>query len=198
MTDTPEQAGPDDLAPEDTTPDDTSDDSAEAPAAPPARPRSVTRMLAYVVLPVLALLLALGAAYFKWQDSVSSRNEQARTESVQAAKDITVAMLSYQPATVDAQLAAVRDDLTGQWKQTYGSMVDSVVAPGAKEKQITAEASVAAAASVSADPDHAVVLLFVNQKVTVGSEQPGVTASSVRVTLDKVDGRWLISGYEPV
>jgi Mce-associated membrane protein len=34
--------------------------------------------------------------------------------------------------------------------------------------------------------------------VTVGQSPPTSTASSVRVTLDKVDGRWLISQFDPV
>jgi Mce-associated membrane protein len=73
-----------------------------------------------------------------------------------------------------------------------------VVIPGAKEKQIAAIASVPAAASVSVEPDEAVVLLFVNQTVTVGSDPPTDTASSVRVTLEKDGDRWLISKFDPV
>jgi Mce-associated membrane protein len=51
---------------------------------------------------------------------------------------------------------------------------------------------------VSADPRHAVVLVFVNQTVVVGQTAPTDTASSVRVTLDKVGDRWLISKFDPV
>ena len=36
--------------------------------------------------------------------------------------------------------------------------------------------------------------MFVNQTITVGNDPPTDTASSVRVTLDKIGGRWLISG----
>jgi Mce-associated membrane protein len=43
-----------------------------------------------------------------------------------------------------------------------------------------------------------VVLLFVNQTVNMGSNAPTNTDSSVRVTLDKIGGRWLISGFDPV
>jgi Mce-associated membrane protein len=57
---------------------------------------------------------------------------------------------------------------------------------------------VPAAASVSATPNHAVVLLFVNQTAVVDKSPPADSVSSVRVTLDKVDGRWLISGFDPV
>lgn len=176
MTETPEE-----VAAEEPSTDDTA-----------ARPSSATRTLAFVVLPVLALLLALGAAYFKWQDAVAGRTDAVRAESVQAARDITMAMLTYAPTTVDTQRAAVRERLTDP------RILDAVVVPGAKEKGITAVGSVAAAASVTAEPERAVVLLFVNQTVAVGSQPPGVIEQSVRVTLDRVDGRWLVSGYERV
>ena len=70
--------------------------------------------------------------------------------------------------------------------------------PGRQQKQISATATVPAAASTSATAGHAVVLLFVNQAIIVGRDAPTSTASSVRVTLDKVDGRWLISRFDPV
>jgi Mce-associated membrane protein len=73
-----------------------------------------------------------------------------------------------------------------------------VVIPGAKQQHVSTTATVPAAASVSATPDHAVTLLFVNQSATVDKSPPTDTTSSVRVTLDKVGGRWLISGFDPV
>jgi Mce-associated membrane protein len=42
------------------------------------------------------------------------------------------------------------------------------------------------------------VLLFVNQSVVIGKTAPTNTASSVRVTVDEIDGRWLISQFDPV
>jgi len=43
-----------------------------------------------------------------------------------------------------------------------------------------------------------VVLVFVDQTTTIGNDAPSQSTSSVRVTLDKVDGRWLISQFDPV
>lgn len=73
-----------------------------------------------------------------------------------------------------------------------------MVIPGAKKDHISAIATVPAAASVSATPNHAVTLVFVDQTVTVGNDAPTDTASTVRVTLDKVGGHWLISGFDPI
>ena len=156
------------------------------------------RLLAYVVLPGLAFVLALGAGYLKWQDSSVRESQQARIESMRAASDSTVALLSYRPDTVEKDLGAARDLLTGNFKDSYTSLIHDVVIPGSKQKRISAVASVPAAASVSASQNRAVVLVFVNQTVIIGNDPPTDTASSVRVTLDKIRGRWLIAEFDPV
>lgn len=156
------------------------------------------RVLAFGVIPAVALLLAMVAGYLKWQDNSVRNANAAADEAVQVAKDSTVAMLSYQPETVEQQLNEARNLLTGEFAESYTGLINDVVIPGAKEKQISAVASVPAAAPVSADLDDAVVLVFLNQTVVVGQDAPTDSASSVRVTLEKVDGRWLISQFEPV
>jgi Mce-associated membrane protein len=155
-------------------------------------------VLAFGILPVLALLLGAGAGFLRWEDSSRRDADKARVESVQAARDSTVALLSYKPETVDKDLGSARDRLTGAFLDAYTQLVNTVVIPGAKEKKISAVAQVPAAASVSAKPDHAVVLVFVDQTVVVGADAPTNTASSVRITMDKVGDRWLISAFEPI
>ena len=156
------------------------------------------RVFGFGLLPALALMLAIGAGYLKWMDNSVRDSEAAGIESVQAAKDSTIAILSYKPDTVEQQLHGARDLLTGEFRDSYTSLTNDVVIPGAKQKQISAVATVPAAASVSAKPNHAVVLVFVNQTVVVGQDAPSDSASSVRVTLDKINGRWLISKFDPV
>lgn len=169
----------------------------------PKRRLPWARVFAYGVLPALALLLALGAGYLKWQDDstrvddINSVNSPAH-QAMQAAKDSTIALLSYKPDTVEQQLTAARDLLTSDFRDQYTSLTNDVVIPGAKQKQISAVATVPATALVSADPRHAVVLVFVNQTVVVGQDAPTDTASSVRVTLDKTGDRWLIAKFDPV
>jgi len=157
-----------------------------------------SRLLVFGLLPALVLGLAVAAGFLKLQESSSRADEMARIESVQAAKDSTTALLSYQPDSVEQQLGAAKDLLTGNFRDSYTSLTHDVVIPGAKQRQISAEASVPAVASVSAEPNHAVVLVFVNQRLVVGTGAPTDTASSVRVTLDKIGDRWLISDFQPV
>jgi Mce-associated membrane protein len=214
-----EATKPTDAAAEDTepteeateSPEDFSDESEAAgePESVGAKRRfNWPDILAYGVLPALALLLALAAGFARWEyvsssygalpPAVSEQNPSPALESMNAAKDSTIKILSYKPDNVEQQLNSARDLLTGDFRDSYTSLINDVVIPGAKEKQISAVASVPAMASVSADPRHAVVMVFVNQTVVIGRDAPSDTASSVRVTMEKLDGRWLISEFEPV
>ena len=157
-----------------------------------------SRVTAYGLLPGLALSLASAAGLMKWRDASVRDATVARAESMQAATDSAIALLSYRPDTVQKDLEAARVRLTGTFLNAYTQLTHEVVIPGAQQKQISAVATVPGAASVSASTHHAVVLLFVNQTIIVGQGAPTNSVSSVRVTLDKVDGRWLISQFDPV
>lgn len=127
------------------------------------------------------------------ENTASEAEEDSADES-----DEADASSDAEPDTVDQQLGSARGLLTGDFKNSYTSLTTDVVIPGAKQKQISAAASVPAVASVSATPTHAVVLVFVNQTVVVGTDAPTDTASSVKVTLDKISGRWLVSAFDPI
>lgn len=158
----------------------------------------LARSTVYLLLPILAIAMTLAVGYLKWKDTTSRQATVAAADSVGAATEAAVAMLSYQPATVQDDLAAAADKLTGALKDSYSSLTRDVVIPGAKQKQISAVATVPASATVSATPQHAVVLLFVNQTVILGNDPPTSTSSRVRVTLDKIDSRWLVAGFDPI
>jgi len=197
-------------APSDTTQDfgtaeavitDGTDDGRQPDGLTSARPKrriDWPHLLAYGVLPGAALALTVAAGFLKWQDSLARVSQTARIESVAAAKDSTIALLSYQSDTVEKDLGAARGRLTGKFQDSYTQLVNDVVIPGAKKQHVSATAKVPAAASVSSTPNHAVVLLFVDQTAIVDKDPPTDTATSVRVTMDKVAGRWLLSAFEPV
>jgi Mce-associated membrane protein len=157
-----------------------------------------TRVLAYGVLPGLTLLLAMGSGYLKWIDASERNSQRAGVESVHVATDDTIALLSYRPDTVERDASAALDRLTGPLKDTYTALTTNVVIPQAKQKGISSSATVPAAASVQATPNHAVVLLFVNRTLTVENAPPTDTNTNLRVTLDKIGNRWLVSDLTPV
>lgn len=157
-----------------------------------------SRGIAHAAISAAVLIMVVAAGNLKWQDGSMRDKEMAGVEAVQAAKDGAIALLSYERDTVESDLGAARTRLTGQFLDAYTALTHEVVIPGSKRKAISAVASVPAAAPASIDGSHATVLLFINQSVFVGRDAPANTASSVRVTLDRVDGRWLISGFDPV
>jgi Mce-associated membrane protein len=202
-TEVTEAAEPEDTATaEDTAPEDASTAEDEGPTedSEPETQSGIrwSRVLAFGVLPGLALVLAVAAGVLKWQVNEARQTDAARTESVQAARDTVTVMLTYDPAKIDQQLAEARELLTGPFRDTYITMTNDIVIPGAKQQGITAVASVPGAAIESVDKNRAVTMLYVNQKVSIGGQMPTDNLSTVKVTLDKVGDRWLVSQFEPV
>ena len=156
------------------------------------------RLLVYGALPAVVILLTLAVGFLKWHNGSAVQSNDAAAESVAAATETAIALLAYQPDTVDTELPAAANRLTGSFRDDYLTLIRDVVIPGSKEKRISATVAIPAAASVSATENHAVVLVFVNQTTTLGDGTPSNSVSSVKMTLDKEDDRWLVSQFEPV
>jgi Mce-associated membrane protein len=155
-----------------------------------------SRVLVYGLLPALLMLLAVAAGLLKWKDSSVRNTDLARSQSVVAARDSAVALLSFRFDTVDRDVAAARERLTGEFCDIYTQRTQEELIPNAKERHVSATAIVPEGAAESATPNHAVVLLFVNQTIKIGDAAPADATSSVRVTLDKIGERWLVSGLD--
>lgn len=153
-------------------------------------------------LAAAAVALAVGTGVLQWQAHTQRSLDAARAESLQAARDTAAAVLTYTADSVDKDLAARTDRLTGAFRDEYTTLMTTQVIPGAKQSQVTAVAEVPGAASVSVTPSRAVTLLFVDQTITrsEGGAPPRPTRSTfgVRVTLEKTGGRWLVSEFQPV
>ncbi|OMB94918.1 hypothetical protein A5733_01530 [Mycobacterium sp. NS-7484] len=188
-----EPAETESAAPEDAAQMDEPSAADEPDEPEPSRNRSRIPL----VLAALALVLAVACGVLRWLIVTQHESATARTESVEAAKDITVQMLSYETETVDQQLTAARDRMTGEFLGTYTAMINEVI-PAAHAQQIAAVADVQRVGVVSAKPDRAEVVMYVDQSVQVGNKMPEKTLSIVRATMVKEGDQWLLSQYEPV
>ncbi|BBZ61858.1 hypothetical protein [Mycolicibacterium monacense] len=181
---------------------DVAQDEAPAKTSGEATPvqagRNIGRIVAYVVLPVVVLAMACGVGFLKWQANSIGASQATAAKSVSAATEIATAMLSYRADQVEQDLTAASDRMTGEFRNEYTTLINDVVIPGAKEKRVSAEATVPAAALVSSSADRAEVLVYIDQTTTVGDDPPSATTSSARVSLEKVGDRWLLAGFEPV
>ena len=161
--------------------------------------RRAPRAVPVALLVVMAVLLAAAAGWLFWDASARRDAVHAGQAAAQAARESIVAISTYQPATAGQTLdAAARDRLTGTFLDDYIQLVKTVVAPESAAQKITATATVPAVAVVSAGRRQVVVLAYVDQTRTAGSGAPEQSTATVRVTMDDVDGRWLISEFDPI
>ncbi|MFY9919025.1 MAG: twin-arginine translocation pathway signal [Mycobacterium sp.] len=150
----------------------------------------------------LALVAAAGLAawtYFFVYQPDRETDSAAADSAIRAASDGTVALLSYSPDSLDKDFATAKSKLTGSFLSYYTQFTEQIVAPAAKQKAVKTEAAVVRAAVSEIRPDNAVVLVFINQ-TTESKDRPDASFinSAVRVTMQKVDGGWLISSFDPV
>ncbi|MGK2868105.1 MAG: hypothetical protein ACSLFA_15930 [Mycobacterium sp.] len=154
--------------------------------------------IALTVLVVAAAALASVLYVTEYRPSRQT-DEAARQAVVNAASTATVVLLSYAPETLDRDMERARTLMSGDFLTYYGKFSSEVVAPAVRDKGIKASAQVLSAAPMEMTPDTAKVLLFLNQEtLSRDRPEPALTASSVVVTLDKVDGHWLIAALDPV
>ena len=180
------------------------DDTATPDTTSPLDDEVTSRRRLKVVPAVLALLLVASAALTVWLYVVQYRGDEqtdaaAAQSAVNAARDGTVALLSYKPDTLNQDFAAAKSHLTGDFLNYYDQFTKEIVTPAAKEKALTTTAQVVGAAASELHSNSAVVLLFVNQATTSKDRpDPAMASSSVLVSLTKLHGTWLITKFQPI
>lgn len=148
---------------------------------------------------VLASAALASVVYIAEYRPSRQTDRTAQQAVVDAASASAVVLLSYAPETLDRDMERARTLMSGDFATYYGKFTSEVVAPAVRDKGIKASAQVLNAAPMEMTPDTAKVLLFLNQETQSRDRpEPALTASSVVVTLDKVDGHWLIVALDPV
>lgn len=173
----------------------------EPAAASSAKPVwSVTRLVAAVLGGLFVVSAGLaGWLYFgvlRADQQLGPAGEQA---VMNAAADGAVAVLTYAPKTMEQDFAAAESHLTGDFLSHYTDFTQKVVTPAVKEKEVQTIAAVVRKGIVSLRPNSAEVLIYLNQ-TTISKTNPdgSYSMSSVKVGLEKHDGKWLISSFDPV
>lgn len=115
---------------------DAGDTAVDADSPGPLMSNKRLRTLAFGVLPALVVLLGAGAGLLRWQDVSYRAIDTARTESVAAARSATETILSYKAGSVEQDLGAARDRLTGSFLDSFTDLVNKVVIPGAREEDL--------------------------------------------------------------
>ncbi|MED5810965.1 twin-arginine translocation pathway signal [Mycolicibacterium sp. 050232] len=183
--------------------EDITEDDAVVEETPQPRERWIHRLARrWRPIAVIVLLLASAgsaAALYVGMYRVDHGIAGASTTVIDAASEGSVALLSYAPDSLDKDFADARSRLTGEFLTYYSEFADKFVAPAAKQKDIRATATVVRAAPITMQADTAEVLVYLNQATTSrDNPEPAQAASAVKVGLTKLDGKWLISSFNPI
>ncbi|MCV7399879.1 hypothetical protein H7K24_06895 [Mycobacterium fragae] len=146
---------------------------------------------------IAAVGLAVGLFFFLYRPD-RQVDDAAAQQAIRAASDGAVASLSYSPDSMARDFATAKSHLTGAFLDYYNKFTQQYVTPMVQQKHIMQKAAVVRAAVSELHPDSAVVLVFLNETTSSKEKpQPLATPSSVRITLTKVNGSWLISKLDP-
>ena len=173
----------------------TDQDPGEGAAGPPAPTRRSRAWLPLAAIGTAVALLVAGTGYLAWQLRQDARAEQAREEATAAARDAARLLFSYDHETLEQDFEKGLSVTTGEFREQYRRTTTEVVTPVAEQYDAVVVAEVIEAAIVSASPDRATALVFLNQGTTSTRVQgQQVDQSRVRMQLVRRDGRWLVEG----
>jgi Mce-associated membrane protein len=156
------------------------------------------------VLAALVVLAAVGVGFSWWHSDKGSSStapsgvlvgEDARTEVLVSAADLTQRTLSYSYKTLANDMEVARARMTPTFRKQYDSTMAQVRANTTKNK-ITLAATAASTAIIDATEHKAKVLVFVNQTTSAGTgkkQDQQLSRNSLVVTLTRGDGDWAIS-----
>jgi Mce-associated membrane protein len=155
------------------------------------------RPILLVVVLLASTGLAVGLFFFQYHADQQT-DKAAGDEAVRAASEGAVALLSYSPDSLSRDFANAKSRLTDDFQDYYKRFTEQIVAPAA-QRGLTTRARVVKAAVSELHPNSAVVLVFIDQKTASKDKpEPVKTGSSVRVTLTKAHGSWLIAKFDAV
>ncbi|MDI9916012.1 twin-arginine translocation pathway signal [Rhodococcus sp. IEGM 1379] len=173
----------------------------EVAAAQPNSSRVSAPAVVLAVISAVAIALA-GVSAWLYFGPGGARDiaaiDQTREEVAQVSSDQAVAMFQYDYTNVDGQLHSAAEGLTGDFRDQFTELIESVIIPGAQEKALTVQVVVQGASILDAGPATATTMLFLNQ-ITVSKDAPEAVASGsrVKIGLEKQDGRWLVNSVQP-
>jgi Mce-associated membrane protein len=154
-----------------------------------------------LVLAALVVLAAVGVGVSWWRAEQGSSEvapggalvgDDARTQVLVAAADLTKRTLSYDHKTLENDMEVARARMTPSFRKEYDGTMKQVRANTEKNK-ISLEAVPVSSAIIKATKHQATVLVFVNQTTTAGTgkkRNQQLNRNSLVITLTRGEGDW--------
>ena len=142
----------------------------------------------------LAVCVALLATVLVVTRHDPGERPRAAAAATATARSTLEQALSYNYATMTAQLPATQALLTGSFRQEFGETMTKTIVPLAQKDKTVVKARVYEAGVMSQTDDTVTVQAFVNQaKTSDAQKEPSIDQNRVIATMTKVGNRWLIS-----
>jgi hypothetical protein len=166
--------------------------------------RSFVQQRLTLVLAVLVLLAAAGVGVAWWRAEQGTSavapdgsliGDDARTQVLVAAADLTKRTLSYDHKTLANDMEVARARMTPSFRKEYDATMAQVRANTEKNK-IVLEAVAVASSIIKATEHKATVLVFVNQTTTAGTgkkRNQQLNRNTLVITLTRGEGDWDMS-----
>ncbi|MBA9001314.1 hypothetical protein [Thermomonospora cellulosilytica] len=149
-----------------------------------------------VVLLTLAVLLGAAAGWLWVQDNRLANAEEARKQVMFAAAQAAQDLSSYDYRTVDSDLRRAAAHTTGKFKDEFARTTPQVKANAARQQVVT-EGIALKTGVERVDGDEAVAIVFLNQETAKAATAQRLPSQfRLRLTMRKVDGRWLVEKLE--
>lgn len=170
--------------------------AAEPDDSPPRERKGLRINVARWAAAVTLAVVLAGAGYEGWLLFQHHQNDVASAQALDAAKKYILALTSVDTNAIDRNFAEVLDGSTGEFKDMY-TKSSAQLRQTLIDNKAAAHGSVVDAAVQSATEGKVDVVLFIDQSVSNGAAPaPQVDRSRVKMTMEKVDDRWLASKVE--
>jgi Mce-associated membrane protein len=153
------------------------------------------RALRWVAAVAVAAVVAV-AGWLGWLVYQQHQKDVAAEQALDAATKYAVVLTSIDTNALDQNFTEVLDGSTGEFKDMYAKS-STQLRQLLVDNKAAAHGTVIDAAVKSATKDKVEVLLFVDQSVSnLAVPDPRIDRSRIKMTMEKVDGRWLASKVE--
>lgn len=159
------------------------------------RPRKqhLKQYLRRSILPLLLVASLAVSGFLGWRQWQDHRVKVAGEQAQQAAIAYAQVLTSIDSNRVDENFRQVLDGATGEFKDMY-TQSSVKLRQLLIDNKATAHGVVVDSAIQSESMDKVVVLVFIDQTVTnTAAPDPRIDRSRIKMTMERVDGRWRAS-----
>lgn len=145
------------------------------------------------VLPLLLVASLAVSVFLGWKQWQEHQVKQAGQQAQQAAVSYAQVLTSIDSNKVDENFRQVLDGATGEFKDMY-TQSSVQLRQLLIDNKATAHGIVVDSAVQSKSTNKVVVLVFIDQTVTnMAAPDPRIDRSRIKMTMEKIDGRWRAS-----